>query len=67
MKVGDVVKFKATGQVGLVLERLRRCVPDGNPNGDFTIEYRYKVSFGDEIVHIPQSNFCRYVEVVNAS
>ena len=66
MRVGDMVKFKSTGHVGLVLERIRRCVPDGNPNGDFTIEYKYKVSFGDEVVLIPQSNFWRYVEVVNA-
>ena len=67
MKVGDVVKFKKTGNIGLVLEKIRRCVPDGNPNGDFTVEYRYKVSFGDEIINIPQSNYSRFLEVVNAS
>ncbi len=67
MKVGDVVKFKKTGNIGLVLEKIRRCVPDGNPNGDFTVEYRYKVSFGDEIIIVSQSNYSRFLEVVNAS
>lgn len=67
MNVGDVVKFKKTGDIGLVLEKIRRCVPDGNPNGDFTVEYRYKVSFGGEIINIPQSNYSRFLEVVNAS
>ena len=50
MKVGDVIKERCSGQVGLVIERYRRAELDGNPDGDFTISYRYKVLFGTEIV-----------------
>ncbi len=53
MKVGDVIKLRSNGKVGLVIAKYRRAEPDGNPNGDFTISYRYKALFGTEtmIIH----------------
>jgi len=62
MKIGDVVKERCSGQVGLVVEKYRRAEPDGNPNGDFTISYRYKVLFGTEAVFIRN---VRSVEVIS--
>ena len=64
MKVGDVVKERCSGQVGLVIEKYRRAEADGNPNGDFTISYQYKVMFDTEIVFIRNA---RSIEVVNES
>jgi len=64
MKIGDVVKERCSGQVGLVIEKYRRTEADGNPNGDFTISYRYKVLFGTETVMIRNT---RSVEVINES
>ena len=64
VKIGNAVKFRKTGKVGLIVEKTRHCVPDGNPNGDFTIEYRYKIACGEDIVNIPQSGFWSAVEVV---
>jgi len=64
MKVGDAVRFRKTGKVGLIVEKLRRCVPDGNPNGDFTVEYRYKIACGEDIINIPQTRFYSVLEVV---
>ena len=52
MKVGDVVKEHCSGQVGLVIEKHRRAETDGNPNGDFTISYQYKVLLGTETVFV---------------
>ena len=64
MKVGDAVRFKKTGRIGLVVDCFRRCIPDGNPNGDFNIEYRYKIACGEDIVNIPRSNFYNVLEVI---
>ena len=64
MKVGDVVKELCSGQVGLVIERYRRAEPDGNPNGDFTVSYQYKVLFGTETAFVRNA---RSVEVINES
>lgn len=64
MKIGDVVKERCSGQVGLVIEKLSRTEADGNPNGDFTISYRYKVLFGTEAVFIRN---VRSVEVISES
>ena len=50
LKVGDAVNERCSGRVGLVIEKYRRAEPDGNPNGEFTISYRYKVLFGTETV-----------------
>tara|TARA_R110001583_G_scaffold12612_8_gene55853 strand:- start:117 stop:314 length:198 start_codon:yes stop_codon:yes gene_type:complete len=52
MKLGDLVRERCSGQVGLVVEKYRRAEADGNPDGDFTISYRYKVLFDTEIVMI---------------
>tara|TARA_R110001583_G_scaffold14285_1_gene60083 strand:- start:8605 stop:8802 length:198 start_codon:yes stop_codon:yes gene_type:complete len=64
MKVGDVVKERCSGQVGLVIEKLSRAEADGNPNGDFTISYRYKVLFGTDEVFALNA---RSVEVISES
>jgi len=64
MKVGDVIKDRYSGQVGLVVEKYRRTEPDGNPNGDFTISYRYKVLFDTKIVMVRNT---RSVEVISES
>jgi hypothetical protein len=48
MNVGDAVRLKSTGEVGIVVKKHRRSVHDGNPNGDFTFEYRWSVLFGNE-------------------
>jgi hypothetical protein len=45
VKVGDLVKHKGFGKVGLVVDRFRRSIPDGNPNGDFIIYYVHCVLF----------------------
>jgi hypothetical protein len=52
MKVGDMVKLRSNGKIGLVVDRFRRSEPDGNPNGDFMISYRYRVLFGEEAMMI---------------
>ena len=67
MKIGDMIKMKRTGEVGLIVEKIRKCVPDGNPNGDFCIEYKFKVACGDKIVIVPQHGFHAYAEVVRES
>jgi len=64
LKVGDVVKERCSGQVGLVIEKYRRTEPDGNPNGDFTISYQYKVLFGTETMFVRNT---RSLEVINES
>jgi hypothetical protein len=64
MKVGDVVKLRSNGNIGLAVGRLRRTELDGNPNGDFTVYYRYKVLFGEESMIIRKPGL---VEVVNES
>ena len=28
MKIGDMIKLKQTGEVGLIVEKIRKCVPD---------------------------------------
>ena len=66
MKIGDMVKMKRSGEIGLVLQKVRRCVPDGNPNGDFNIECRYKIAVGDEVFVVPQRNFFHFAEVVTS-
>ena len=67
MKVGDMVKLKRSGRVGVVLQKVRRCVPDDNPNGDFNIEYTYRIACGNDIVAVPQRSFHMAVEVINES
>ena len=62
MKVGDVVRERCSGQVGLVVEKYRRAETDGNPNGDFTFVYRYKVLFGTEMRMVRNRTS---VEVIN--
>ena len=65
MKVGDAVKIRRNGEIGLIIQRTRRCVPDGNPNGDFNIEYSYKVACGEKIVTIPQRDAYAMMKVIN--
>ena len=65
MKVGDMVKIKESGQIGLILEKVMHRVPDGNPNGDFYIEFWYKIACDDEITMIPKYRFHTYAEVIN--
>ena len=67
MKIGDMIRIKLTGKVGLIVEKIRKCVPDGNPSGDFNIEYHYRVSCNDGFVVIPQRNFFRVAEVISES
>lgn len=50
MKVGDTVRVRHTGQIGLVVEKRRMAFPDGNPNGDFVTRYRYQLLFGGALV-----------------
>lgn len=64
MKVGDVVKERCSGQIGLVVEKYRRAETDGNPNGDFTFSYRYKVLFDTEVRIVRN---LRSMEVINES
>ena len=66
MRVGDAVEIKRDGSVGLIVDKIRKCVPDGNPNGDFTIEYSYKVACGEKIMIIPQRSSYRMMRVINA-
>ena len=65
MKVGDMVKLKKSGNIGLVVDKVRRCVPDGNPNGDFNIMYSYRVACDDKFIMIRQQDFFKVAEVVN--
>tara|TARA_Y100001970_G_scaffold260131_1_gene341876 strand:+ start:289 stop:495 length:207 start_codon:yes stop_codon:yes gene_type:complete len=67
MKAGDMVKLKKSGDVGIVLQKTRRCVPDGNPNGDFNIEYTYRIACGEDIFVVPHRNFHLVVEVISES
>ena len=67
MKAGDMVRLKKTGRVGIVLQRVTRYVPDGNPNGDFNVEYNYRIACGNDIVVVPHRNFHLAVEVINES
>tara|TARA_B100000700_G_scaffold272626_1_gene316354 strand:+ start:1672 stop:1878 length:207 start_codon:yes stop_codon:yes gene_type:complete len=67
MKVGDMIKLKRSGRLGIVLKKIRRCVPDGNPNGDFNIEYTYKVACGNDIVSLPARNLYMSVEMLSES
>ncbi len=62
MKVGDMVKLRSNGKIGLVVDRFRRSEPDGNPNGDFMISYRYRVLFGEKTMMIRNAGS---VEVVS--
>ena len=62
MKIGDVVKLRSDGRVGLVTERFRRTVPDGNPNGDYTVYYVHRVVFDSETMMIRNAGS---VEVIN--
>ena len=64
MRVGDIVKERCSGQVGMVIQQIQKRELDGNPNGDFTISYQYKVMFGTEIVVIRNA---RSVDVINES
>ena len=64
MKIGDMIKLKRTGEVGLIVEKMRKCVPDGNPNGDFNIEHSYRVAIGDRFVVIPHAGWSRLAERV---
>jgi|TARA_R110001583_G_scaffold5598_5_gene30057 hypothetical protein len=63
MKVGDAVIRIANGQIGIILEKHSRAEPDGNPNGDFTISYIYKVLLDDAVYFLPS----RCWEVISAS
>ena len=62
MKVGDVVKLKVNGKIGLVTDRIRRTEADGNPNGDFVIYYVHRVQFGEQSMVIKNHSS---VEVIN--
>ena len=64
MKVGDCVKLKVNGMIGLVTDRIRRTEADGNPNGDFIIYYVHRVQFDDRSLIIEKHSS---VEVVNES
>ena len=64
MKVGNIVRERCSGRVGLVIEKYRRAEADGNPNGDFTISYQYKVLFGTETAMVRNT---RALEVINES
>ena len=44
MKVGNLVKERCSGEIGLVMERYRRTEICG-PDGDFMIYFRYLVLF----------------------
>jgi hypothetical protein len=64
VKVGNIVRERCSGRVGLVIEKYRRAEADGNPNGDFTISYQYKVLFGTETAMVRNT---RALEVINES
>ena len=64
MKIGDVVKLRWDGRIGLVTERFRRAESDGNPNGDFTVYYVHRVVFDDGTMMIRDHTA---VEVINES
>ena len=64
MKVGDAVKERCSGRVGIVIEKYRHAEPDGNPNGDFNISYRYKMLFGTETLMVRNTSS---FEIVNES
>jgi len=66
MKVGDAVEMIGDGSVGIIIDKVRRCVPDGNPNGDFNIEYRYRVACGEKVFVVPQHGSYRIMRVINA-
>ena len=62
MKPGDLVKHRLRGDLGLVINKHRHTEADGNPNGDFTISYQYKVLFNTELIMIRNTHS---LEVVN--
>lgn len=64
MKVGDCVKLKVNGMIGLVTDRIRRTEADGNPNGDFIIYYVHRVQFDDRSLIIEKHSS---VEVISES
>ena len=64
MKIGDMIKLKQTGEVGLIVEKIRKCVPDGNPNGDFNVEEYFRVAINDKFVVLPRAGFFRRAEVI---
>ena len=47
MKIGDCVKTRWNDSVGVIIEKKYRCVPDGNPNGDFTRELEWRVQWSN--------------------
>lgn len=67
MKAGDMIKLKRSGRIGIVLKKIRRCVPDGNPNGDFNIEYTYRVACGSDIISVSDRNLYTSVELLSES
>ena len=67
MKVGDMVKLKRSGRIGIVLKKIRRCVPDGNPNGDFNIEYTYRIACDNDIIAVSERNFYMAGEILSES
>lgn len=62
MKVGDAVRLKRTNEVGIVVKKHRRSVPDGNPNGDFTFEYHWTVLFGTDTRTIHNRWTCEVIK-----
>ena len=50
MKIGELVEWRGGSAVGVKAHR--RCVPDGNPNGDFTIERSWDILSGMDIVRV---------------
>ena len=61
MNVGDAVRLKRTNEVGIVVKKYRKSIPYGNPNGDFTLEYRWNVLFGTETRTINNRWMCEVV------
>jgi hypothetical protein len=44
MKIGDVVRERCSGEIGLIIERYKRTEACG-PDGDFMVYYRYLALF----------------------
>ena len=63
MKVGDIVKLRNNGRGGLITEKYSRSEADGNPNGDFTVYYLYKILFDTGTVVL--RDLWQRVEIVN--
>ncbi len=64
MKIGDMVRLKKSGSIGLIVDKFRRCVPDGNPNGDFNIVHTWQVQCADSVVNIRQRDFFKVAEII---